>query len=166
MAVHVFNHMREHPWEVNQPTTETYVTALVGVGKLHDDESLEVVHNALKLDMNIEPSTKLYNALMLGYLGCEMPRRALAFWDEIVSSREGPSYESLLIVFKVTEEAPFGERKALQMWKQLRDLDVEITRDLVAAYTGALQGNFLHDEVRKFVLECEESLGIKPDGMM
>jgi hypothetical protein len=166
MAVHVFNHMREHPWEGTQPTTDTYATALVGVGKLHDDESLEVVHNALKLDMNIEPSTKLYNALMLGYVGCEMPRRALAFWGEILSSREGPSYESLLIVFKVTEEAPFGERKALQVWKQLRDLDVEITRDLVAAYLGALQGNYLYEEARKFVLECEETLGIKPDAVM
>lgn len=166
MAVHVFNHMREHASEGTQPTTDTYAIALAGAGKLHDDEGLEVVHNALKLDMNIEPCTKLYNALMLGYVGCEMPRRALAFWEEIVSSREGPSYESLLIVFKVTEEAPFGERKAVQVWKQLRDLDVEITRDLVAVYAGTLQGNYLYDEAKKFVLECEESLGIAPDAVM
>lgn len=166
MAVHVFNDMRLHRSEEMQPTTDTYATVLVGVGKLHDDESLELVHNALKLDMNIEPSTKLYNALMLGYVGCEMPRRALTFWEEIVSSREGPSYESLLIVFKVTEEVPFGERKALQVWKQLRDLDIEITRDLVAAYVGSLQGNYLYDDARKFMLECEVSLGIKPDTVM
>lgn len=166
MAVHVFNHMREHSSEAMQPTTDTYAIALVGAGKLHDDEGLEVFHNALKLDMNIEPSTKLYNALMLGYVGCEMPRRALTFWEDIVSSREGPSYESLLIVFKVTEEVPFGERKALQVWKQLRDLDIGITRDLVAAYVGSLQGNYLYDDARKFILECEESLGIKPDAVM
>ncbi|TID22158.1 hypothetical protein E6O75_ATG10952 [Venturia nashicola] len=166
MAVHVFNHMREHSSEAMQPTTDTYAIALVGAGKLHDDEGLEVFHNALKLDMNIEPCTKLYNALMLGYVGCEMPRRALTFWEDIVSSREGPSYDSLLIVFKVTEEVSFGERKALQVWKQLRDLDIEITRDLVAAYVGSLQGNYLYDDAKKFILECEESLGIKPDAVI
>ncbi|QDS71681.1 hypothetical protein FKW77_008075 [Venturia effusa] len=166
MAVHVFNHMREHSSEETQPTTDTYAIALAGAGKLHDTEGLEVLHNALKLDMNIEPCTKLYNALMLGYLGCDLPRRALTFWEDIVSSREGPSYESLLIVFRVTEEVPFGERKALQVWKQLRDLDVEITRDLVAAYVGSLQGNYLYDEARKFMLECEESLGVKPDAVI
>ncbi|KAE9992020.1 hypothetical protein EG327_010411 [Venturia inaequalis] len=166
MAVHVFNHMREHSSEAIQPTTDTYAIAFVGAGKLQDDEGLEVFHNALKLDMNIEPSTRLYNALMLGYVGCEMPRRALTFWEDIVSSREGPSYESLLIVFKVTEEVPFGERKALQVWKQLRDLDIEITRDLVAAYVGSLQGNYLYDDARKFMLECEESLDIKPDAVI
>lgn len=166
MAVHVFDHMRQHSSQETQPNTDTYAIAFVGAGKLHDDEGLEALHNALKLDMNIEPSTKLYNALMLGYVGCEMPRRALTFWEDIVSSREGPSYESLLIVFKVTEEVSFGERKALQVWKQLRGLDVEITRDLVAAYVGSLQGNYLYDDARKFMLECEESLGIKPDAVM
>jgi hypothetical protein len=165
MAVHVFNHMREHVSDDVVPTVDTYCIALAGAGKLNDGESLAVLHNALKLDMNIEPSTKLYNALMLGYSGCEKADRALGFWDHIVHN-EGPSYNSLLIVFKVCELAPFAERKTVALWKQLQELDIEMTRDLIAAYLGALGGNFLFDEAREVVESCEEKLGFKPDVVM
>ena len=67
-------------------TSLALFAAFMGTARLKDLESLEVVHNQLKLDYNLDVTTTVRNSLILSYTTCEMPRRALDFWDEIVKA--------------------------------------------------------------------------------
>ena len=141
MAVHVFNHMRAHSRADTMPTTDTYVSAFLGSAKLRDLESLEVLHNQLKLDYNINMSTYLYNALIVSYSACDQSRDALAFWDEIVASKEGPTYNSIHCALRACEKSPFGDVKAQDIWARLRRNNVELDQGMWASYIAALAGN-------------------------
>ncbi|KAK5685732.1 hypothetical protein LTR17_026981 [Elasticomyces elasticus] len=141
MAVHVFNHMRSHSRTDTMPTPDTYITAFLGTAKRHDLESLEVVHNQLKLDFNINLNTRLRNALIIAYTSCSRPRKALQFWDDIVASKEGPSYNSIHIALRACERSPFGDLKANEIWGRLRKMNVELDSMMWASYVAALAGN-------------------------
>jgi hypothetical protein len=166
MAIHVFNHMRKHTRLDTIPTIDTYAAALVGIGKTKDRESLTVVHNALKLDMNVDPCTKLNNALLIAYAGCGEPRYAINFWHDIANSKEGPNYNSILALFNACEKAAFEEKRAYDVWNKLEQLDVVMTRDLVAKYLAALAGNQCYEEAQKIAEECEEMFGFPADATM
>ncbi|KAI9836811.1 MAG: hypothetical protein M1819_000976 [Sarea resinae] len=166
MAVHVFGHMRQSQRPEWRPTLDTYVQCLEGIARAADLEGLETVHNMLKLDMDIEPNTRLYNALMLGYTACEMPRRSLDYWDDITKSREGPTYSSIQIAFRACEAAPFGDKQARAIWQRLRTLEIEVNTETFAAYVGALAGQSLYDEVIKTIDGMEKDIGYKPDALV
>ena len=140
MATHVFSHMRQAQVKEQRPTIDTYAACLAGIAKLRDAESLQTVHNMSKLDTEIELDTRMRNALMLGYTGCGDPRRALAFWNDIVQSREGPTYSSIQIAFMACERALDGEREAQKIWNRLKGGEIEVTREIYAAFLGALAG--------------------------
>ncbi|KAL9124254.1 MAG: hypothetical protein Q9217_006403 [Psora testacea] len=165
MATHVFSHMRQTKVKPQRPTTSAYVACLEGIAMAGDAESLETVHNMLKLDSEMEPNTKLYNALMLAYDGCGDPGRALEFWEDIVHSREGPTYGSIRIALKACEKAPFGERAARAIWERLKKFGIEITREIYAAYVGALAGHGLIEECMR-VCEGSEKEGVKADALL
>lgn len=141
MAVHIFNHMRTHTRPDTMPTVDTYVAAFMGASKLRDLESLEVVHNQLKLDFNTQLNTYVYNALIIAYTACGRPRHALDFWDDIVASREGPTYNSIHITLRACEKAPFGDLKAQELWERLKRNNVELDQSMWASYAAALAGN-------------------------
>lgn len=141
MAVNVFNHMRFHSREDTMPVVDTYISAFLGAARLKDLESLEVLHNQLKLDVNINQTTRLRNALMIAYTACERPRKALSFWDNIIASREGPTYESIHIAFRACERANFGDVKAREIWAKLRKMKIDLDSTLWASYVAALAGN-------------------------
>ena len=141
MAVHVFLHMRTHSRDDTIPTIDTYVSCFSGIADLKDEESLEAVHNQLKLDHNIEPDTRLLNALMLAYTACENPRRALGFWNDIAASREGPSLSSIHLAFRACEISPWGDDKAREIWERLQKTGMEFHTDLWASYISGLAGN-------------------------
>lgn len=141
MAVHVFNHMRQHSRIDTLPTVETYIAAFQGSARVNDLESLEVIHNQLKLDVNINPTTKLHNALIAAYTDCGQPRRALRFWDDIAASKEGPDYESIHITFRACEKAPFGDLQARELWGKLRRKGVETDQAMWVSYVGGIAGN-------------------------
>ncbi|KAL9103302.1 MAG: hypothetical protein Q9163_001644 [Psora crenata] len=164
MATHVFGHMRQAKMKSQRPTTDTYATCLEGIAKAGDVESLETVHNMMKLDSEIEPNTKLYNALMLAYAGCEDPKRALEFWDDIMHSREGPTYGSIQIALKACEKAPFGDRVARAIWHRLKKSEIEVTKEIYAAYIGALAGQGLFDECVR-LCEGAEKEGARVDAL-
>lgn len=166
MACHVFGHMRQQSTSDERPTIETYVACFEGIANSSDHASLETIHNMLKLDIEIEPNTRLYNSLMLAYAGCGEPRRALEFWTDIVHSREGPTYDSLQIALRACETTPFGDRHAREIWSRLRKHDVQISREIHAAYIGALAGQALFSECTQLVNEAERDLGLKPDALM
>ena len=165
MATHVFGHMRQSQIKSQRPTVDTYAVCLSGIGKAGDAESLETVHNMMKLDSEIEPSTKMHNALMLGYAGCGNPQRALEFWEDIVHSREGPTYGSIQIAFKACEKASFGERVAKSIWDRLKKYDIEVTREIYAAYVAALAGQDLFVECVRLCDRAEDE-GLSVDALM
>ncbi|KAI4124503.1 MAG: hypothetical protein LQ338_004766 [Usnochroma carphineum] len=172
MATHVFGHMRSRDMPADvRPTASTYVLCFEGIGKCGDAESLGLVYNMLKVDNTVEPDTGLYNSLMLAHLGCRDPGQALRFWDEIVRSREGPTERSFLIALRACEmsrgeEEGDGERRARDIWKRLKRLGVSVTREIYAAYVGALAGQGLFDECVELVGNAEREVGCKPDVLL
>ncbi|KAG8532580.1 uncharacterized protein KY384_002457 [Bacidia gigantensis] len=155
MACYCFGHMRQSPNKALRPTTDTYALCLAGIGKYGDDRALELVHNLLKLDNEIEPDTMVRNGLMLAYMGCDESDDALAFWQDIVESQEGPSYASIRIALRCCERAQHvGEEAVRQIWKRITDSEMEVTREIYAAYLGALAGRSLFEDCVKV---CKEA---------
>ncbi|RKU46641.1 hypothetical protein DL546_007809 [Coniochaeta pulveracea] len=151
MACLVFGHMRAAATPSHRPTKEVYVQCLEGLGRCPDPDSLKMVHNMLKMDTTIQPDTRLYNALMIGYLGCNQPSTAFEFWNDISHSVEGPTYNSLAIVFRVCESMPFGDRRARAIWEKLQRMDLDIPPSVFAAYCGAIAGQGKVEEVKKVI---------------
>lgn len=165
MAVHVFDAMRQHQDPAIRANADTYAEAFMGIGRSADSESLETIHNQMRIDQEIDrPPTKLYNALMFAYSECGQPGRAFAFWNDIATSREGPSYNSIILAFYVCERSPGqGDRIAQDIWEKLMKMDVEMTRELLTGYASALAGNQLVEEAKEVVKGMEEEYGMKPD---
>ena len=163
MAYHVFGHMRQKSLKEERPTVDTYVECLEGIAKARDSESLEMVHNMLKLDTEVEPNTRLYNALMLSFMACGSPVRSLQFWEDIIYSREGPTYNSIQIVLRACEVSPFGERSAREVWNKLHKFEIEITREMYASYVGAIARNTSMDEATRLLEGMEAEIGSPPD---
>ena len=163
MACHVFFHMRNHVSPTHTATRDVYIAAFTGFARCQDAESLELAHNQLKLDLNVEMDTQLRNALMLAYAATGENRKALGFWREICESREGPSYNSLAIAFRATEGTHAGGEHARAIWKRLREQDVEIDKRIWTAYLCAVARNHNHDEALQLVESVEEDWGWRPD---
>lgn len=166
MATHVFGHMRQQQIKSLRPTIATYAQCLSGISRTGDQGSLGTVHNMIKLDSEIEPETRLYNALMLGYSGCGDPQTALKFWEDILHSREGPSYASIQIALRACERAYDGKEIARDIWAKLRKFEIEVTREIYAAYVGALAGQDLFEECVELIDNAEKDLKYKPDALL
>ncbi|EME42019.1 hypothetical protein DOTSEDRAFT_72949 [Dothistroma septosporum NZE10] len=166
MAANVFQSMRTHSRPDTIPIVETYVAAFLGSAKLRDLESLEVIHNQLKLDFNIDTTTYLYNALIIGYTACGQPRRALDFWEDIVASKEGPTYNSIHIALRACEKAPFGDLKAQEIWAKLRRQNVELDQSLWASYVAALAGNGDNELAIKTIEEADQKNELEVDAFL
>ena len=165
MATHVFGHMRQFPNPEKRPTAAAYAQCLEGIAQLADLTSLETVHNMLKLDVHVEPDTKLHNAMMLAYSACGMPERALEFWDDIVYSREGPTYNSIRIALKACEKAPWGDKAARDIWGRLKRFEIEVGKEIYEGYVAALAGQGMGREAREMLVKMAEEVGTDPDAM-
>jgi len=165
MAAYIFGHMRSHDNPAMHPTEDVYIRCLEGFARLPDPDSLRMVHNMLKMDTKIQMTTRLYNALMLGYVACDDPGTALEFWRDITNSREGPSYNSLEIVFWACERLPYGDRTARQIWAKMQRLDLEVPPQVFWAYCGALAGSGHVDEVIRLIRGMDVMVGYGP-GLM
>lgn len=166
MAVNVFNHMRHHTRADTIPDIETYVSAFLGCARLGDLESLEVVHNQLKLDYNVSQTTYCRNALIIAYTLCDEPRSALEFWDDIVASREGPTYNSIHIALRACEKSPFGDLKAKGIWARLRRNKVELDQSMWASYVAALAGNGDNDLAISTLEDAEQERELDVDAYL
>ena len=167
MACNVFGHMRQKPaGSGERPTVDTYIAFFEGIAKCRDLESLQLVHNMLKLDPEIETNTKLYNGLMLAFTGCGQPYRALEFWTIIVRSREGPTYSSIQIALRACETMPFGDGDAREIWATLKRFEIKITTEIYTAYSAALAAHDLFQESVNVFDEAEKEIGCKPDALM
>jgi hypothetical protein len=163
MACHVFGHMRQHIRPELRPKADTYADCFEGIARCSDAENLYMIHNMMKLDSSIEPSTRLYNSLMLAYIACDEPNRALDFWSDITNSTEGPTYNSIQIVFRACERKPFGDKPAREIWNKMRRMEIEVTPEVSSAYVGALAGQALLPEVKALIENMEADVGYGPD---
>ncbi|KAL7623186.1 hypothetical protein AAE478_006867 [Parahypoxylon ruwenzoriense] len=163
MASHVFGHMRSHGNPTLRPTLETYVRFLEGIGRCPDEESLKNVHNMLKMDTAIQLNTQLYNALMIGYIACSSPYRALDFWMEITTSPEGPSYATLEIVFRAYEVTPYGDGLANELWEKIKRMDVEVPENVYSAYAATLAAHGNLTDAKILLEKMDNVVGKQPD---
>lgn len=166
MATHVFSHIRQQQTQALRPAAHTYAQCLSGIAGARDLESLRTIYNMIKLDNTIEPNTQLYNALMLAYSACGESRRALTFWEDIVHSREGPSYASIQIALRACEGLAVGERVAQGIWEKLKKFEIEVTREIYAAYVGVFAAHNLYDKCVNLIEEAEKEVGYKPDALL
>ena len=166
MATHVFAHMRQQQLRSLRPSVEMYAQCLSGIARTRDLNSVRTVYNMVKLDNTIEPNTQLYNALMLAYSACGDSRQALDFWKDIVHSREGPSYASIQIALRACEGSAFGEEIAQDIWEKLKKFEIEVTREIYAAYVGAIAGQNLFDKCVQLINNADRDLNYKPDALM
>ncbi|RFU78430.1 complex i intermediate-associated 84 [Trichoderma arundinaceum] len=165
MASHIFGHMRAHRNKSYHPKMDTYITCLEGFARYPDHDGLEMVHNMLKMDTSLQPSTKLYTALMMAYTGCGQPLIALDYWNQITQSREGPSYATLEAIFWTLEKKTGGHKQAREIWERIERMDLEVPPRVYNAYIGAIAGNGNEKEVRGLILKMASVVGSEPDAM-
>ncbi|KAL8754699.1 MAG: hypothetical protein Q9184_005032 [Pyrenodesmia sp. 2 TL-2023] len=167
MATHTFGHMRRLDLPDMRPTIETYVLCFEGIGRCSDSESFGLVYNLFKLDNTVEPTTRLYNSLMLAHIGCNSPMRALQSWDDILHSREGPTYNSIEIALRACEISRFdGEQQARDIWSQLKRFEIQVTKENYTAYVAALAGQGLFNESIKLIDDAEKEVHYTPDAQL
>lgn len=165
MASHVFGHMRQHRNKSYHPTMDTYVRCLEGFAQYPDAEGLGMVHNMLKMDTAMQPTTQLYTTLMLAHSACGKTSAALDVWKDITQSREGPSYASLEAVFWTLERTPSGDKDAREIWAKMERLDLEVTPVVYNAYVGAIAGSGCEKEIRDLIANMASVVGSEPDAM-
>ncbi len=165
MACHIFGHMRAHKNPKQHPTADVYVRCLEGIGRHPDGESLQMVHNMLKMDLKVQMNTRLWNALMLAYGACGSTGTALELWNEITNSPEGPSYNSLAIFFWVCENSPSRGAMARTVWQKMQRMDLDIPAHVFWSYCGAVAAQGHLEEVKKLIGGMEASVGYSPTTM-
>ncbi|KAI1636989.1 complex I intermediate-associated protein [Biscogniauxia mediterranea] len=163
MACHVFSHMRSHPNQSYHPNERIYVHALQGIGRSPDPDSLRMIHNMLKMDTTIQPNTLLYNGLMIAYIACGAPHRALEYWEEITRSPEGPSYATLELVFRAYQITSRGDGPTRELWQKIRKLDIEVPVDVYVAYVTSLAAHSHIEDVKDLLDKMEEEVGAQPN---
>lgn len=162
MACQIFGEMRAHPDERIRPDLETYVACLEGLGAYPDEDSLGTIHNMFKMDSMIQPNTRLFNAFMIAYTGCDGPQRAFDFWQQISQSADGPTYKSLELVFRVCQKLPYGYDRARGIWEKMEKLEVEVPAAVYDAYTLMAAGQGELDKVQSLLLSRLEEYSAEP----
>ena len=156
LAIEVFRDMRKSQLKDQRPTVDHYITCLEGVAKHGAVQYANTIRNIFKLDSQIEPTTALYNAFIKAYVACDESKVALEFWEDIADSAEGPNYRSIQIALRACEKAPWGARRAREIWGKLKSMDIEVTQEIYAAYLGSLAG---HSEFDACVELCQKAEG-------
>ncbi|EEP76083.1 predicted protein [Uncinocarpus reesii 1704] len=162
LACLVFGHMRQKERGGKRPTAHTYAMCLQGISRAADASGLHLVHNMLKLDLEVGLTTKIYNGLMLAYAACGMPDEAMGFFRDILHSEEGPSGQTLVIFFRVCETYHNGVQEASKMLAKLRSMDVRIDERIYNAYIGALAGHCEVEKATEAIQAMESKLGFGP----
>ncbi|KAI5926936.1 complex I intermediate-associated protein [Camillea tinctor] len=163
MACHVFGHMRAHKNRAFRPDERVYTRALQGIGRAADPESLRTIHNMLKMDPTIQPNTMLYNGLMIAYIACGAPYKALEFWQEITRSPEGPSYATLELVFRAYQATSRGDGPSRELWQKIKNLDIEVPVNVYVAYVTSLAAHSHIEDVKYLLDNMQDEVGIRPD---
>lgn len=162
MACLIFGHMRAHPDEQIRPDLDAYVACLEGLGAYPDADSLSMIHNMFKMDSMIQPNTRLLNAFMIAYTSCDGPQRAFDFWLQISNSADGPTYQSLEIVFRVCQKLPYGYDRAKPIWEKMQKLEVDVPLHVYDAYILMAAGQGKLEETKTMLLSRQASYNAGP----
>jgi hypothetical protein len=132
LGLELFHDMRHS--DISQPTKQTYEIMLSGCAKTRDAQTLEHIHNALRLDSSIEPDTPLFNSLMLAYNRSRLPEKALAIWEVLSESSRLPDVETASLALDACVRLPrYGLIRARKIWTFMEDNQIEPSSSSYAA---------------------------------
>ncbi|KAL3457721.1 hypothetical protein BJX64DRAFT_243749 [Aspergillus heterothallicus] len=162
LAFLVFGHMRQAENFSQRPKPDTYARCFQGIARTQDAKHLELVHNMLKLDTEVDLNIRLLNWLMLAYAECDKPEKSMAIFREILQSEEGPSHRTISFFFKVCEKHATGAQEAIKMMEKLKALDFSVDRRLHMAYVEALAAQCEFDLATTAFTAMHEVTGHEP----
>lgn len=138
MAMQVFGHMRQFEEPSRRPNTETYAQAFCGLALNSDASNLRIVHNMLKLDIHVDPNTKVRNALMLAYDSTGKVGSSRQLYRSILVSAEGPTLSTFRIALKYCERAYVGKKEAVTIMEKAAEYFPEMPKALEDGYMAVL----------------------------
>lgn len=162
LAVLVFGHMRQSENLSRRPKPDTYTRCLQGIARTGDADNLELIHNMLKLDLEVELNTRILNGLMLAYAACEMAEKSMAIFRQILQSDEGPSSKTVIIFFKACEKHFNGVQEARKMMDKVKKLEIPVDRKLYYAYISALAAQCEFDLATEAIETMQAQTGYEP----
>lgn len=87
------------------------------------------------MDPHLEPSTRLYNYILLCFTQCHLYSRAWYIFSELSRSLEGPDNATLNVVFELAgRDLAWGMERGGRLWDRVRRTKVELTDRNVAAW--------------------------------
>lgn len=164
LACLVFGHMRQNEDFERRPKPDTYARCFQGIARSADQDSLHLVHNMLKLDLEVELDTRIFNGLMLAYAACGAPEQSMSFFQDILHSDEGPSNNSIAIFLRICETHHNGTEEAMKMMEKLKSLEIYISRRVYTSYIGALAGQCEFERAAEAVRTMESQTSYSPTG--
>ncbi|KAJ5668773.1 hypothetical protein N7462_009843 [Penicillium macrosclerotiorum] len=162
LAVLVFGHMRQAEDLSRRPKPDTYARCFQGLARTADTSNLELVHNMLKLDLEVDLNTRILNGLMLAYAACDRPEKSMEIFRQILQSDEGPSHKTIALFFKVCEKHHNGAQEAMKMMKKVKKLEIELDRRLYSAYMEALAAQCEFDLATEAIDNMQAEIGVSP----
>ncbi|KAK5205202.1 hypothetical protein LTR41_009051 [Exophiala xenobiotica] len=165
LACLVFGHMRQREDAEARPTPEAYARCFEGIAKCRDIDGLQMVYNMLKLDLEVEQTTRIHNGMMAAYTACQQPFTAIIdhFW-KIMESREGPTLSSFALALQACEKwIPQGSHEARHIMALMQSFNLIITKQIYDCYIGALAGQSEFENVVELIEKMEEDIGEPPD---
>jgi PPR repeat len=132
LGLELFHDMRHS--DISQPTRDTYAMLLSGCATTRDPRTLVQVHNALRLDSNVEPDSNLFNGLMLAYNRCRLPDKALAIWEVLSQSSRLPDPVTASLALAACVHLPqYGLIRAREIWAYMETNNINRTSASYAA---------------------------------
>lgn len=166
LACQVFAHMREaDPQDPPRPDENAYMRCFEGIAQTRDVDGLGTVYNMLKLDLQLEITTKIRNALMLAHIACQTPWVAIIdHFYKIMDSREGPSYSSFEVALRACETwPPYGAYEARKIMALVQSWNLEITKGLYDNYVGVMAGQCEFENAVSLIENMVNDIGEAPD---
>ena len=167
LACLVFGHMRQREELAARPTAEAYAQCYTGIAKCRDLDGLQMVYNMLKMDIYVDPNTKIHNALMQAYTACRSPFTSIIdhFWH-ILESREGPTLSSFALALQACETwIPQGSQEARRIMALMQSWNLVITKEIYDCYIGALAGQSEFENTVQLFEHMEDDTGLPPDAI-
>ncbi|PYH47735.1 putative mitochondrial respiratory complex I chaperone (Cia84) [Aspergillus saccharolyticus JOP 1030-1] len=162
LAYLVFGHMRQAEDFARRPKPDTYARCFVGIARTRSVKHLQLVHNMLKLDVEVDLTTRVLNGLMLAYAYCDMPEQAMKVFRDILQSDEGPSPKTIRIFFETCARHNNGVDEALKMMDKVKLLGIERSRQLYMTYVKALAAHCEFDLATEALEKMETETGFTP----
>ncbi|KAL9108581.1 MAG: hypothetical protein Q9227_006667 [Pyrenula ochraceoflavens] len=169
LACLAFGHMRQSEIPDRRPTADTYAECYMGIAAAEDRDGLTLVHNMLKLDLEVAPTLKIKNSLIAAYAGCKLSYRSFEIYEDVLNSTEGPNWNTFAHALRACERFPGpGGPEAKKILGILKARDIEINRDTYISYIGALAGNLevgyvTENEIFEALRSMESVVGETPD---